>query len=117
MFKGLGQLGQFAGLLGQLPKIREEVDKLQQRLPQLVADGDAGGGMVRVRANGKMEIVACTLTDDALKLNDREMLEDLIRAAVNQALAKARQQVAEETSKMAAGLGLPPGLGLPGLPG
>ncbi len=114
MFKGMGQL---AGMLGALPKIREEVEKLQQRLPQIVAEGDAGGGMVRARANGKMELVACTLTDEALKLNDREMLEDLIRAAVNQALTKVRQQVAEETSKMAAGLGLPPGLGLPGLPG
>jgi hypothetical protein len=55
-----------------------------------------------------------------MKLNDREMLEDLIAAATNQALAKVRQQLAEESAKMAAGMGLPPGLlgnggGLPGM--
>jgi DNA-binding YbaB/EbfC family protein len=112
MFKELGQL---AGLMKQLPKIREEVDRLQQRLAQLSAEGQAGGGMVKVRVNGKLEVQACNLSDEVLQLNDREMLEDLIRAATNQALEKARQQAAEETSKMAASLGLPSGLGLPGL--
>ena len=114
MFKGIGQL---AGMLGNLPKIREEMEKLQQRLPQLVAEGDAGAGMVKVRVNGKMEMVGCTLTDDAMKGGDREMLEDLIRAATNPAVAKVRQLIAEETNKMAVGLGLPPGVGLPGMPG
>jgi DNA-binding YbaB/EbfC family protein len=92
------------------------MDRLQQRLAQITADGDAGGGMVKVRANGKLEILSCTLSDEAMKLGDREMLEDLIVAAVNQALERARQQTAEETAKMTAGLGLPiSGLGLPGL--
>jgi DNA-binding protein YbaB len=52
-----------------------------------------------------------------MRLNDREMLEDLIRAAVNQALERVRQLAAEEAAKMASSLGLPPGMGLPGLPG
>ena len=112
MFKGLGQL---ASLMTQLPKIKEEMDRLQQRLGQIMAEGDAGGGMVKVRANGKLEVLSCTLSDEALKLNDREMLEDLIKAATNQALAKARQLTAEETGKMATSLGLPPGLNIPGL--
>ena len=64
--------------------------------------------MVKVKANGKMELLSCALTEDALK--DRELLEDMIRAAVNQALQQARQQVAEETAKATGGLGLP-GLG------
>jgi nucleoid-associated protein EbfC len=110
------KLGQMAGLLRQLPKLREEMDKFQQRVGQITAEGDAGGGMVRVRVNGKMEILGCTLSDEVMRLNDREMLEDLIRAAANQALTKVRQQVAEETTKMASGLGLPPGSGLPGMP-
>jgi hypothetical protein len=63
-----------------------------------------------------MEIVGCKLSDEAMHLNDAEMLEDLIRSAANQALNRVRQLVAEETSKMATGLGLPPGIGLPGLP-
>ncbi len=110
MFK---ELSQMAGLLGQLPKIREELERLQQRLGQLTAEGDAGGGMVKVRVNGRMEVQACTISPDAT--GDREMLEDLIVAAVNQALAKVRQQAAEETGKMAASFGLPAGLPLPGL--
>jgi DNA-binding YbaB/EbfC family protein len=112
MFKEIGQL---AGMMRQLPRIKEEMERLQQRLGQIVAEGDAGAGMVKVRVNGRMEVQSCTLTDEAVRPNDREMLEDLIKAAVNQALEKARQQVAEETSKMATGLGLPAGLGLPGM--
>ena len=107
MFKGIGQL---AGLLHEsAASIREEMEKLRQRLGQITAEGDAGGGMVKVRVNGRMEYLAFTLSDEALQLNDREMLEDLMQAAVNQALDRVRQQVAEETSKMTAGLGLPAG--------
>jgi DNA-binding YbaB/EbfC family protein len=114
MFK---QLGQLAGLFQQLPRIREEMGRLQERLAQLTAEGDAGAGMVRVRVNGKFEILSCAVSDELLKLQDKEMLEDLVRAAVNQAIQKARQQAAEETSKMAAGFGLPADMNLPGLSG
>jgi hypothetical protein len=112
MFKEIGQL---AGLFKQLPKIKEEMERLQQRLGQISADGDAGAGMVKVRVNGKMEVLGCTLSDEALRMNDREMLEDLIVAATNQAMSKARHQAAEETGKMAAAIGLPPGIDIPGL--
>jgi DNA-binding YbaB/EbfC family protein len=112
MFKGIGQL---FSMMGQLPKMKEEMVRLQQRLGQLVAEGDAGAGMVKVRVNGRMEVLAFTLSDEALHLGDREMLEDLLRAAANQALEKVRQQVAEETGKTMTGLGLPAGVGLPGL--
>jgi DNA-binding YbaB/EbfC family protein len=112
MFK---EIGQFASMMRNLPKLREEMERLQQRLGQLSADGDAGGGMVKVKVNGHQEIVSCTISEEALRLGDREMLEDLVRAAVNQGLQRARQLVAEETSKMATGLGLPAGLGLPGV--
>src|SRR5919199_6276106 len=114
------KLSQLMNLTKLAPKIQEESQRFQQRVGQLVADGDAGGGMVKVRVNGRMEVQSCNLSDDALKLNDREVLEDLIRAAANQALQKARQQVAEEAGKMMSDLGLPagmlpPGMGLPGL--
>ena len=114
MFKGIGQV---AGLMKNLPKIKEGMEQLQQRLGQIVAEGDAGAGMVKVRINGRLEMISCTISEDSLKLNDREMLEDLIKAAANQAMAKAREQVAEETSKLTAGLGLPmpQGVDLPGL--
>jgi nucleoid-associated protein EbfC len=110
MFK---ELSQMAGLLKQLPKIKEEMEKLQQRLGQITAEGDAGAGMVKTKVNGKLELLSCTISDEALK--DRELLEDLVIAAVNQALTKVRQQTAEETGKMASSFGLPSGLNIPGL--
>jgi nucleoid-associated protein EbfC len=111
----LGQLGQLASLMKNLPKMREEMEKLQAKIAALTADGTAGGGMVRAKVNGHMEVLRCEVSEELLKLNDREMLEDLVRGAINQAIHKARQLVAEETSKMATGLGLPPGMGLPGM--
>jgi len=112
MFKEMGQL---FNLMRNLPKLKEEAERLQQTLAQVTAEGDAGAGMVRVRINGKMEVLSCQISDEAMKLGDREMLEDLIRSASNQALEKVRRLVAEETSKMATGLGLPTGVNLPGL--
>jgi DNA-binding YbaB/EbfC family protein len=114
MFKELGQL---AGLMKGLPKLKEEMERYQQRLPQITAEGDAGAGLVKARVNGKMEVLAVQLSDEAIRLNDREMLEDLIRSAVNQAIDRVRGLVAEETSKMATNMGLPlGGMGFPGLP-
>lgn len=109
------KIGQIAGLMKNLPKIREEMSKLQGKLAQISAEGDAGGGMVRVRVNGNMEVVSCTFSDEAIKAGDKELLEDLTVGAVNQAMKKAKELVAEETAKMASGFGLPSGLGLPGM--
>jgi nucleoid-associated protein EbfC len=109
------KLGQIASLMKNLPKMQEEMTKLQGRIGQIVVDGDAGGGMVKVKVNGQMEVVACVISDELLKMNDKELLEDLVRSALNQAIQKARQAVAEETSKMASGMGfgMPPGMQLP----
>lgn len=111
------QLGQLAGLLRHLPKLQAEMEQFQQRLSQVTAEGSAGGGLVKARVNGHFLLTSCSLSEEALQLKDREMLEDLIQAAVNQAQERARQLVHEEAGKLAAGLGLPPDLGLPGLTG
>jgi DNA-binding YbaB/EbfC family protein len=111
MFK---EIGQFANLMRSLPKIREGVEQLQQRLARLTAEGSAGGDLVKARVNGKMEVLSCHLSDEALKQNDRELLEDLIVGAVNQAMQRVRQLVAEETSKMASEMGMPEGMNFPG---
>ncbi len=102
-----GQLGQMAGMMKNLPKLQKQMEEYQQRINSLTAEGNAGAGMVTVKVNGKMEVLSCRITDEALKLNDREMLEDLIVAATNQAMSKVRQVLAEEMSKMTSGLGLP----------
>ena len=109
------KLGQLASLVKNLPKMQEEMGKLQGRIAAIVCDGDAGGGMVKAKVNGQMEVVSCVISDELMKMNDKELMEDLIRSAINQAIQKARQAVAEETSKMASGLGIamPPGMQLP----
>jgi DNA-binding YbaB/EbfC family protein len=113
MFESIKGLGQIANIMRQLPKLREEMDKFQQRLGQLSAEGDAGAGMVKVRVNGRMEVQQCSISDEAL--GDREVLEQLVKAATNQAIEKVRRLVAEESKKMTASFGLPEGMNLPGL--
>jgi len=112
MFRGMGALG---GLLRNMPKIQQEMEKFRQKLGTLTAEGDAGAGMVKVRVNGHMEVQAVAISEELWKMNDREMLEDLTRAATNQAIVKVKQLIGEETNKMAAELGLPPGMNLPGM--
>src|SRR5438105_2859408 len=104
MFK---ELGQIASIIKQAPRIKEEMEKLQLRLGQITAEGDAGAGMVKVRANGRMEIIGCTIAEETLTANDRELLEEFVKGATNQALEKVRRLVAEEHGKLAAGFGLP----------
>ena len=85
---------------------------------QIVAEGNSGGGMVTVKINGRMEVTSCTIGDEAMKMQDKEMLEDLIVAAINQAVVKVTQLRAEETAKIASELGMPlpgPDSGLPGI--
>jgi nucleoid-associated protein EbfC len=117
MFKGLGTL---MSLLGNQGKIQEEIQKFQASVGNITAEASSGAGYVTVKVNGRMEVLSVRISEEALKLNDREMLEDLITAATNQALTKVRAQLAEESNKMAAAIGLPPGMlggGFPGMGG
>jgi len=111
--KDLGQLVSLMTKIPSLDKIKEEAERMQQRLAEITAEGDAGAGMVKVRVNGRMEVQSCQISNEALA--DKEMLEDLVAAAVNQAIARARQLTAEETGKMASNLGIPAGMNIPGL--
>lgn len=106
-------------LMKQAQKMQENLQKAQEELENISVDGSAGGGMVKVTANCKMEIQSIAIEEEVYKDNDKEMLEDLIVAAVNQALANAQQRANEEMQKatggMMAGLNLPGGLKFPGM--
>ncbi|MFQ3592827.1 MAG: YbaB/EbfC family nucleoid-associated protein [Gemmataceae bacterium] len=115
MFDLFKNMGAMVGLLSSVPRLQEQIQAMQARLGQILVEGDAGAGMVRAKVNGRLELLAVTLSDEVLQLHDREMLEDLIRSAVNQAMNKAREAIAAETAKMTETLGLPPGLKLPGV--
>ena|SRR6516165_7418500 len=112
-----GKLGALASLLANPAKVQEEMKKFQASLGQVVAEGDAGAGAVKVKVNGRFEVISCQLAESPITAGNKEMLEDLIKAATTQALQKVRQQIAEESAKMFAGLGVPANMagGLPGL--
>src|ERR687890_561484 len=104
-------------LMGNQGKIQEEVQKFNASVGQITAEATAGAGYVTVKVNGRMEVQSVRISEDALKLNDREMLEDLVAAATNQALNKVRELLAQESAKMAQNIGLPPGMLGGGFPG
>jgi DNA-binding YbaB/EbfC family protein len=109
------EMGQMAGLMGKLPRIKEEFAKFQAKSAEITAEAKAGGDMVTVRVNGKMQILSCRINSETAPLQDREMLEDLIVAATNQALEKVRGLIADEARRVADDIGLPPGMAIPGL--
>jgi len=115
MFK---EFGQIMGLMKNLPRLQAAMAEMQQKLGQISVDGNAGAGMVVVSVNGRMEMTKCLISDEAMKLGDSEMLADLVIAATNMALVKAREEVARASQSMAqeVGLPMPPGGGmLPGM--
>lgn len=101
-------------LFKQAKKIQEEMQKVQAELGNLRAEGSAGGGMVSVVVNGHNEILEVHIDPEVVDPDDVEMLEDLVAAAVNQALQKVQELVNQEMGKVAGGL-LPAGLKIPGL--
>jgi len=105
MFDSLRSLGQFGPMMAKAREMQGKIAEVQARLPTLRARGEAGGGMVTATASGVMEIVALTYTPAAMQ-TDPELLADLTRAAVNQALRNAQELVQREMQDAAGGLDL-----------
>ncbi len=104
MMKGLSEL---AGLLKTFQEAQRRVEQYQQELSRIRVEGTAGAGMVRVTANGLMRVLECHIDPALLEDNDIEMLEQLLVAAVNQALDKARSESAGELAKVAEEMQIP----------
>jgi DNA-binding YbaB/EbfC family protein len=100
-------------MLKQVQRMQADMAKAQEELKNKTVEATAGGGVVSVVANGSQEIVSITIKPEAVDPDDVEMLEDLVMAAVNEALRKAQELAAQEMQKLTGGLnipGLPPGL-------
>ena len=93
--------------------VQQEMQRAQAKLDSIEVEGMSGGGMVKVRATAKGKMLGVTLDPSLLNAQDKEMLEDLIVAAFNDARIKADAVSNEEMQKMTAGLPLPPGFKLP----
>jgi nucleoid-associated protein EbfC len=94
-------------LMKQAQRLKAEMDRIQAEAATKTVEGSAGGGMVTVVANGKGELLSLKIDPTAAREEDLDMLQDLIVAAVNDALRKARELLAQEVSRLTGGFGLP----------
>ncbi len=101
---GMGNMG---NMMKQVQKMQQDMAKLQAELEERTVESSAGGGAVNIVATGKKELKEIKIKPEAVDPDDVEMLEDLIIAAVNEALRKAEQMVSEEMAKITGGLNIP----------
>jgi DNA-binding YbaB/EbfC family protein len=101
-----------------IQKLQKEMSKIQDRLEEMEVEGSSGGGMVVAKVNGKQKVLSITIDPEVVSKDDVEMLEDLVSAAVNQALEKSREMAQEQMQNITGGMlgALPGGLKIPGLP-
>ncbi len=104
------KLGNMQDMLKQAQKVKEQIEKLQAETGEKTVEASAGGGMVTAVAKAKGEIVSIKIEPEIIKEGDIEMVQDLVIAAVNEALNRGKEIMKEEVSKVATGFGLPPGL-------
>jgi hypothetical protein len=99
----------FQDLLKQVQEVRERMQRLQEELGGRTVEGSAGGGMVVAVVNGRQELLDLRIEKEVVDPGDMGMLRDLVRAAVNDALARSREMAAAEMAKITGGM-LPPGI-------
>ena len=105
----------FDEILKMAANAQAELQKVQDNLEHVEVDGQAGGGLVKIRATAKGRILGVNIDDSLMQPGEKQILEDLITAAFNDARDKADRASNEEMQKMQSGLGLPPGFKLPGM--
>ncbi|MBO6584648.1 MAG: YbaB/EbfC family nucleoid-associated protein [Gracilimonas sp.] len=102
-----------ADMFGKIQEMQSKMQEAQEGLQDVIVEAEAGGGMVKVKANGNKQIVSIEMDDDVVDPQDKEMLEDLIVAGVNKALEKAEEASKEKMQEMYKGM--IPGGGIPGM--
>jgi DNA-binding YbaB/EbfC family protein len=107
-FPGMG--GNMNNMMKQVQKMQREMAKLQEEVEQRTVEASSGGGAVKVVANGKKEIISITIKPEVIDPDDAEMLQDLVVAAINEAMRQADEMISKEMSKITGGLNIPGGL-------
>ena len=113
MFDALKNLGSLPGLMAKAREMQDKMAAVQEELGRKTVSADAGGGLVEATCNGRRELVRVHIDKSRVDLNDTEMLEDLIVAAVRSAQDKAVDVAKAEMQRVASEMGVPPGM-LPG---
>lgn len=101
MAKGLGNL------MKQAQQMQQKMGQMQQELEGQEVEATAGGGMVTARVNGKQKLLSLTIEPDVVDAEDVEMLQDLVVAAVNEAIKKSQEMIQAEMSKLTGGMNIP----------
>lgn len=109
-----GGMPNMQAMMKQIQEMQERMAKVQAELEQKTVTADAGGGMVKVTANGKQQIVKIEIEQEVVKPEEKDILEDLVVAAANKALEQASAMAQQEMQKVTQGI-IPPGMNLPGL--
>jgi hypothetical protein len=104
--------GGLAGLMKQAQEMQENMKRMQEQLATVEIEGQSGAGMVKIVMTCRHDVKRVTIDDSLLK-DDKDMLEDLVAAAINDAVRRIEATIQEKMSGMTAGLGLPPGFKLP----
>ncbi|NQZ71504.1 MAG: YbaB/EbfC family nucleoid-associated protein [Dinoroseobacter sp.] len=113
MLKGLGGLGDMAKVMKQAQEMQAKMGEMQAALETMTVVGESGAGLVKATATAKGELTALDIDPTIFDPNEKEVVEDLILAAIKDAQAKASAKSAEEMGKLTEGLGLPPGMANP----
>jgi DNA-binding YbaB/EbfC family protein len=113
MLKGLGGLGDMAGMMKKAQEMQAKMAEMQEGLGAIQVSGESGAGLVRATATAKGELIGLEIDPSIFDPSEKEMVEDLILAAIKDAQARAAERSREEMGRMAEGLGLPPGMKLP----
>jgi DNA-binding YbaB/EbfC family protein len=103
----MGGMGDMGNLMKQAQDIQRRVAKVQSELKERIEEGTAGGGMVTALVNGAQDVVSIRIDPEVVDPDDVDMLEDLVLAAIRQAMEKAREMAQTEMNKATGGLGLP----------
>ena len=105
-----GNKNQMAQMMKKVQKMQEDMAKMQEELMLRTVETTAGGGAIKVVANGDKQLVSLVIDPGAVDPEDVEMLQDMILAAANEALRKADDMTQKEMGKLTSGMGLPPGM-------
>ncbi len=115
MLKGLGQLGDMAKMMKQAQELQGKMAEMQDNLTKITVVGESGAGLVKATATAKGELTALDIDPSIFNPDEKEVVEDLILAAIKDAQAKAAQRSADELAELSESMGLPKDMNLPGL--
>lgn len=113
MLKGLGGLGDMAKMMQAAKDMQSKMEALNAEMERITVEGEAGAGLVKARATAKGELTGLDIDPAILVASEKEVVEDLILAAIKDAQARAQARYGQEMRKMAEAMGLPPDMKLP----